>query len=68
MEEDNNQLKITCQPCNSFVTCSGKSGEILYNTFFHAGVSTLGIYPEELDPENFYFQRPDNALLARIIR
>ena len=26
MEEDDNQSKITCQRCNDFVTCSGRSG------------------------------------------
>ena len=25
MEEDDNKLKMTCQHCNSFVTCYGKS-------------------------------------------
>ena len=58
MEEDSIQFKITCKRCNDFVTCSGMSGEIIYITFLHSGMSTLGLYHEELIPENFYFQWP----------
>ena len=68
MEEDDTLFKITCQHCNGYVTCKIMSVELLCTTFIHAGLSTILMYPEELDPENFYFQRPDNALLARIIR
>ena len=56
MEEDDSQSKITCQRCNGFVTCSGRSSELLYITFICDGFSALGIYPEELDPGIFYFQ------------
>ena len=48
MEEDDNKLKITCQCCNGFVTCSVRSEEMFYITFIHSGMSTLGIYPEVL--------------------
>ena len=56
MEEDYNQLKITCQRCNGFVICSGRSEELLYINFIHAGFFTLGLHPKYLFPENFYFQ------------
>ena len=58
IEEDNNKFKMNCKRCNGFVTCKVRSGELLYITFIHSGLSTLGLYPEELDPENFYFQWP----------
>ena len=48
MEEECNKFKITCQRCNGFVTCSVNSGEVLYITFLHAGMSTIGLYPEDL--------------------
>ena len=51
-------IKITCQCCNGFVRFSGRSEEILYITFICAGMSTLGLYPEELVTENFYFKWP----------
>ena len=53
MEEYDNQFKITYQHCNGFVTFSGGSVELLYITFLHAVLSTLGPYPEYLDPKNF---------------
>ena len=43
MEEDANQLKITCQRCNVFVTCSCSIGELLYINFLYDGMSTIGI-------------------------
>ena len=58
MEEDGNQLKITCKGCNGFVTCSGRSGELLYFNFLVAEISTLALYPEYILQENFYFQWP----------
>ena len=53
MEEDDNQIKITCKLCNGFVTFKVRSAEILYITFIHAGLSTLGLYTEEIHPEVF---------------
>ena len=50
MEEDDNKFKITCQCCNGFVTCSGMSGELIYITFLRDGFSTIGLYPEDIDP------------------
>ena len=58
MEEDYNQFKITCQCCNGFVTCYGVNVELIYITFLHAIISTLGIYPEELILEIFFYQCP----------
>ena len=68
MEEDDNKLKITCKHCNSFVTCKDSSGEMIYIPFIRAGLSTLGIYPEELGPENFYFQWPSRIKYNACIR
>ena len=56
MEEDDNQFKITCQPCNGFVTCKCRSGKLLYINFIGAILFNMGPYSEELNPENFYFQ------------
>ena len=50
MEEDDNQFKITCQSCIYFVIFKGRSRELLYITFIHAGLYTLGPYPEDIDP------------------
>ena len=50
MEENYNQFKFTCQYCNGFVTCSGRSVEMIYITFLCAEISTLWIYLEELVP------------------
>ena len=66
MEEDDTLFKITCQRCNGFVTCKGRIGKLLYITFMHAGFSTFVIYPEDLDPENFYFQWPARIKIQRM--
>ena len=58
MEEDGNQFRITCSYSNVFVTCSGISGELLNIEIFDDVRSTLGLYPEELVPEHFYFHWP----------
>ena len=55
-EDDDNKFKITRKYCNSFLTCKGRSGELLYTTFLHSGFYTLGPYSEELDTEIFHFQ------------
>ena len=68
MEEYCNQFKITCKHCNVFVTCSCKSGELLYITFLHAIMSTLRPYPEELVPETFSLQWPARTKMQRFIR
>ena len=54
-EENDNQLKITCQHYNCFVTCTVRSVEILYITCIHSRLPNIGLYPEEIDPENFFF-------------
>ena len=33
-------------------------GELLCIKFPHKYMTTIGLYPEELDPEHFYFQCP----------
>ena len=58
MEEYDNQFKITYQRCNGFKTCSDRGEEILCIIFIFAGMSTLGLYPEDIVPEKFYFQWP----------
>ena len=56
MEDDENQPKTTCQCCNDFLTCLGRSRELLYIKFLYNVMYNLGIYPEELVTENFYFK------------
>ena len=50
MEDNYNLFKIICQSCNGFVTCKGRSAELNYTNFLHAGFSTIGLYTEDLDP------------------
>ena len=54
-DDDDKPLKTTYQSCNGFAICSGKSLELIYITFIHASISTLGPYPEELVPEIYSF-------------
>ena len=61
MDKDDNQLKITRQSCNVFVTCYSTSGELLYIKFTHYGMSNLGLYPDGIVPKNFYFQWPSRT-------
>ena len=68
MKKDDNQFKITLQWCNCVSTCKGISVELIYNIFIHAGLSTLELYPEDLDPENFYFQWPAGTKIQRLIQ
>ena len=56
MEEYDNLFKITCQRYYVFVTYKVSSGALLYITFLCAVLSTIVLYPEELDPEIFYFR------------
>ena len=65
-EDDDKPFKITCQYCNGFVICSSNSVEILYINFIHSGESTIGIYPEDLDTDNFYFQWPGRTKTQHI--
>ena len=66
MEEDDNQFKITCKRCNGFVTCSVRSGELLYIIFIRYGFYNFGLNTEELDPDIFYFQWPDRTKIQRL--
>ena len=66
MEEADNQLKITCQHCNGFVICKGRSTELVYITFLHSGLSIIGIYPDELVQESFYFQCNSRTKMQRM--
>ena len=56
MKDYDNKCKRTCQRCNGFSICTGGTGELLYITFLCAVSSTIGIYSEDLDAENVYFQ------------
>ena len=66
MEEEDNQFNINIQCCDCFVTCSGRSGDLLYITFLHSGMSTIGIYPGDIVPEVFYFWRPVRTKMQRM--
>ena len=65
-EEYDKPLKTTCKWCSVFVRYSGRIGEPLYITFIHYGISTIGIYPEDIVPENFYFWWPAITKMQRI--
>ena len=58
MEEDDNQFNIAYQHCNGFVIFKVRSVEMLYITFLHSVMYNLGLYIEEIVPENLYFQWP----------
>ena len=55
LEEGDNPFKITCKCRNDIVTCSDRSGELLYINCLHYGMYTIGLCPEELVPESFTF-------------
>ena len=65
-EDDDKTLNMTYQYCNVFVRCSDSSAEILYINFMHSDESTIGLYPEYLDTENFYFQWPGRTKMQHI--
>ena len=46
--------------------CKGRSVEPLYITFPHSGLFTLGLYPEYIDTDNFYFQWPSRTKMQRL--
>ena len=52
--DDDKPLKITFQNFDGFIRCSGKSGKLLYITILHSGISTLGLYPEYINPQIFF--------------
>ena len=54
-------LKLTFKYCNKYVIYDVKSGELLYINFLHEFMSTLGLYPEGISPEIFFFQWPGNT-------
>ena len=66
MEEDDTLLKIICQSCKGFVTCKGRSGEPLYMSFLHDGLSNISLYPEELDQDIIYFLWPTRKKIKRL--
>ena len=43
-----------------------RSVKLLYITFLHSVLSNLVLYPEELDPEIFYFQWPVRTKIERM--
>ena len=49
-----------------FLTCSCRSKKLLYITFLHAGMSTPGIYPEDIDLKIFYFQLPARTKIQHV--
>ena len=58
MEEDYIRFKITCQQCNGFAKFKHWIALLIYITFICEIFPFLGIYSEEIDPENLYFQWP----------
>ena len=66
IKEDDNQLNSILKLCNGFVTCSGSIEEKLYIDFIHSGIATLGLYPEELVPENLYFKWPSRTKMQHM--
>ena len=65
-EDYDKPLNMTYQYCNAFVIFSDSSAEILYINFIHSDESTIGLYPEYLDTENFYFQWPGRTKTQHI--
>ena len=47
--DDDKPLKIIFILCNGFVRCAGIVLELLYIPFLHAGMSTIVLYPKELN-------------------
>ena len=45
IEDDGNQLKITCRRCNGFVKFSGRSGELIHIKFLIYGMYTIALHP-----------------------
>ena len=58
VDDDDKPLKIHCSHCNRYIKISGRSGEILYVNFLHAGMTNIGLYPKYLDTKQFLFQWP----------
>ena len=55
VDDDKKIFKITCKHCNGYIQCAEKSGEMLYINFIHTGMTSLGLSPEEIYPDNFFF-------------
>ena len=55
MDYDDNYLTITYQRCNGCVTCSSRSGELLYINFIHAVMFNLVLCSERIVIESFYY-------------
>ena len=53
LDDDNKRIKITCQRCNGFLIYLGSIIELIYHKFLYNGMSTLGLYPEDIELENF---------------
>ena len=45
MEEDDIKLEITLQSCNDFMTCYGRSKELICTDFLHDGIYSIRLYP-----------------------
>ena len=55
-DDDDKSFKIIYKHCIGYVKCAGRSGELLYITFFRSIMTTIGIYPKEFNTENFLFK------------
>ena len=66
MSHDKKLFKNTCQHCNGYVKCSGKIGKILYINFIHEGMISIGISPEDINPDNYFFPCPGRTKMKHI--
>ena len=65
VENEDKTFKISFQCCNGYVKYSGRKGEKNYMTFIRAGISSLKLYPGEVDPEHLLFQCHDSTKLQQ---
>ena len=54
-DDDDKPFKTSCKRSNLFIIFSVKIQELLYINFLRAGMSTIGLNPEELVPELLFF-------------
>ena len=64
--DDDKLFKIAFKCYNGFLRCANKSVELIYITFLHSGMSTLGIFPADLNPVIFFFRWHDRTKINHI--
>ena len=55
-DDNNKPSKITYKHCNGFLRRYGKTGKLIYINFINSGIYTIGIYPEDINLWNLFFQ------------